>query len=90
MAEPKAPKKVDTPIAKIPEVKAPEKIETKKPEVKVDTFVMKVGHLSWGRDNKNHFYADKKPLITKKVMSKYADIILDWLDKGWIEEGSYK
>jgi hypothetical protein len=56
---------------------------------KQDTFVMKVGHLSWGRDGKNHFYADKKPLISEKVMGKYADILLTWIEAGWIEEGSY-
>jgi len=63
---------------------------TKKVEKKAESFIMKVGHLSWGRNAKNHFYADKKPLITEKVMGKYSDTLLDWIEKGWIEEGSYK
>ncbi|MDX5586088.1 MAG: hypothetical protein QNK20_14435 [Aureibaculum sp.] len=61
----------------------------KKVEKKAETFVMKVGHISWGRDGKNHFYADKKPLITEKVMGKYAEVLLEWLGNGWIEEGVY-
>jgi len=69
------------------------KVETKpvkKAEKKAETFIMKVDHLSWGRDNKNHFFANKKPLITEIVMGKYSEVLLDWIDKDWIEEGSYK
>lgn len=76
--------------AKKPTEKKVEVKPAKKVEKKADTFIMKVGHLSWGRDGKSHFYADKNPLITEKVMGKYADVLLEWLDNGWIEEGSYK
>lgn len=53
-------------------------------------FIMKVGHLSWGNRNMNHFYADKRPLINAKKMGKYYPTLLIWLNKGWIEKGSYK
>lgn len=59
-------------------------------EKKVDTYIMVATHLSWGLNGKNHFYADRKPLISEKVMGKYAEILLDWLENGWIKEGSYK
>lgn len=75
------------------EKKAPVKKEEKKekaPAKKEETFIMTVGRLDWGANQKNHFYADKKPLITEKVMGKYADTLLIWLENGWIKEGSYK
>ena len=61
----------------------------KNADKKPETFIMKVGHLSWGRNGKNHFYADKKPLITEKVMGKYSEVLLEWITNGWIEEGAY-
>jgi hypothetical protein len=67
--------------------------ETKEVEKVVSSkgdFIMKVGHLAWGLNNKNHFFADKKPLINAKVMGKYSDRLKIWLDKNWIEKGSYK
>lgn len=69
--------------------KAPEEVKEaeKAPE---GNYIMKVTHLAWGKDNKNHFYADKKPLINAKVMKGYAGILKIWLEKGWIEKGSYK
>lgn len=53
-------------------------------------YIMKVTHLAWGKNNKNHFYADKKPLINAKVMKGYASQLKIWLKNGWIEKGSYK
>lgn len=73
-----------------PEVKAPEKVETKAPEKDTGNYIMTVSHLSWGANGKNHFYADKKPLINAKVMGKYADTLKIWLDNNWIQKGSYK
>lgn len=67
--------------------KQPQKKEVA--EKKETTYVMKVTHLSWGRNNMNHFYAEKKPLITEKAMGKYAGSLQIWLKKGWIEEGKY-
>lgn len=66
-------------------------VETKKVEkVKEATYIMTVTHLSWGANNRNHFYADKKPLISKKVMGKFADKLDIWIKEGWVKEGSYK
>jgi hypothetical protein len=75
-------------VKKPAEIKKPagEKKEAKK-EV---TYIMKVTHLSWGKDSKNHFFAEKKPLISEKEMGKYAPILAIWLKQGWIEQGSYK
>lgn len=72
--------------------KAPEKEEPKKEvkQAKEVTYIMNVGHLPWGFNKKNHFFAEKKPLISKKVMGKYASDLEIWLKKGWIKEGSYK
>ena len=53
-------------------------------------FIMATGHLSWGLNNKSHFYADTKPLINAKVMGKYAPTLATWLKAGWIVKGSYK
>lgn len=55
-----------------------------------ETYIMTVGHLSWGLNNKSHFYADKKPLINAKVMGNYSNTLLVWLKEGWIKKGSYK
>lgn len=65
---------------------AAEKAAAEKEEA---TYIMKVTHLSWGRNSLNHFYAEKKPLINEKVMGKYAGTLQIWLKKGWIEEGKY-
>lgn len=62
----------------------------KEKKVLSGTFIMKVTHLSWGEKGKNHFYAKEKPLISAKVMGKYANTLKLWLDKGWIEKGEYK
>lgn len=75
------------------------KIETKKVDEKVDkpkdlakdktTYIMKVVHLGWGFNKKNHFYATKKPEISRVKMGKYHGTIDVWLKAGWIEKGSY-
>jgi len=89
-------RKLLTPVKEslLPETKSDVNVDEIKPEpkveVKVDNYVMKVTHLSWGSNNKNHFYADKKPLINAKVMGKYADVLKIWLKNEWIEKGSYK
>jgi hypothetical protein len=69
-----------------------EKKEVKKaPEVKKEvTYIMKVTHLSWGQNGKNHFFAEQKPLISKSVMGKYADVLEIWIKNEWVEPGSYK
>jgi uncharacterized protein YaiL (DUF2058 family) len=54
------------------------------------TFIMTVGRLSWGLNEKNYFYADKKPLINAKVMGSYAKTLKVWLEAGWIKKGAYK
>ena len=72
--------------------KAPEKKQEPKKEVKKakeTTYIMKVTHIAWGKNKKNHFFADKKPLISEKVMGKFAEELKIWLKNGWIEEGSY-
>lgn len=69
------------------EVVAEKKQESR---LKESTYIMKVTHLSWGRNGNNHFYSEKKPLITEKVMGKYAGTLKIWLKAGWIEEGKYK
>ena len=51
---------------------------------------MATGHLSWGLNNKNHFFADEKPEINAKVMGKYAPTLAIWLAAKWIVKGSYK
>lgn len=80
--------------AKEQEVKKPIKKEVvKEVEPKKNdnvTYIMKVTHLSWGDKGKNHFYATKKPVISKKVMGKYDGEIDVWLKAEWIEKGSYK
>jgi hypothetical protein len=53
-------------------------------------FIMTKTHLNWGANGRNHFYAKKKPLINAKVMGKFHGTLKIWLDKGWIEKGSYK
>ena len=63
--------------------------EAKKAEKEV-TYIMKVTHLSWGLNGKNHFFAEKKPLISKESMGKYAPILEVWLENEWIQLGSYK
>jgi hypothetical protein len=68
-------------VKKAPEVKKVEK------EV---TYIMKVTHLSWGQNGKNHFFAEKKPLISKTAMGKFASILDVWLENEWIQVGSYK
>ena len=52
-------------------------------------YIMKVTHLSWGLNGKNHFYADKKPLINAKEMGSYSGVLKIWLENKWIEKGSY-
>lgn len=92
MAKQKAPEKIVTPVEKTEE-KAPEKVVTpveKTEETFEGSYIMKVTHLPWGMNGKNHFYADKKPLITEKVMGKYAKVLKIWLDNDWIKKGSYK
>jgi hypothetical protein len=64
--------------------KEPKKVE------EVSTYIMKVTHLSWGLNGKNHFFAEEKPLISKGVMGKYSDILDIWEKNEWIERGSYK
>lgn len=54
------------------------------------TFIMKATHLSWGANNKNHFYSEKKPLISAKVMGKYVNTLELWIDNGWVEKGIYE
>ena len=54
-----------------------------------ETFVMLTTFLSWGAFGKNHFYSDKKPLISRKKLGSYSSIIDIWLKVGWIEKGSY-
>lgn len=69
---------------------AKEKTEKKdKKEKKEPTYIMRVGVLSWGRNKRNHFFNDDKPLISKSVMKEYASTIDAWIEAGWIEEGSY-
>jgi hypothetical protein len=68
-------------VKKAPEVKKVEK------EV---TYTMKVTHLSWGANGKNHFFAEKKPLISAKVMGKYAPVLELWTKNDWVEPGAYK
>lgn len=53
------------------------------------TYVMKVTHLSWGEKKMNHFYADKKPKISRKVMGKFHTEIDIWLKNKWVEKGKY-
>lgn len=70
--------------------KAPEeKKEVAKNEKEV-TFIMQVTHLSWGQNGKNHFFAEKKPLISKEVMGKYASVLDVWVENKWVIPGSYK
>ena len=64
-------------------------VKTEAP-AKVESYVMKVTHLSWGLGERNHFYADKKPLINEKVMGNYANTLKSWIKAGWVEPGSYK
>jgi hypothetical protein len=96
MIENKPNKKVETPIVKkeveVPKVETPivkVEVETKKDDL-TGTFIMKVSHLSWGYQNKNHFFADDKPLISSKSMGKYSGIMEIWLSNNWIEKGTYK
>ena len=89
----KAPVKAESPVEKTEE-KAPVKAEVsvEKAEEKAISgdFIMTVGHLAWGQNGRNHFFADKKPLINAKVMNKYSETLKIWLAKGWIKKGSYK
>jgi hypothetical protein len=66
------------------------KEQEKAKDIPSGNFIMKVTYLSWGKDGRGSFYADKKPLINAKVMGKYAGVLKKWLDAGWIEKGSYK
>ncbi len=77
--------------------KKTEKAEKSKVEIKAEkvnvlsgNFIMKVTHLPWGANGRNHFFAKKKPLINTKVMGKFANTLKIWLDNGWIEKGDYK
>ena len=63
--------------------------EAKNKKALSGTFIMTVGHLSWGRNGKSHFYADKKPLINAKVMGSFSKTLLIWIKEGWIKKGSY-
>ncbi len=54
------------------------------------TYIMKVVHLNWGLNSRNHFYSVKKPVISRVKMGKYHGEIDTWLKAGWIEKGSYK
>jgi hypothetical protein len=65
-----------------------ERIEAEKEADK--TYIMKVVHLSWGRNKRNHFYSEDKPVISRKLMGNYAFELENWLKAKWIEEGSYK
>lgn len=70
--------------------KKPEQAKKVEPKAQPDTYIMKVSRLDWGKDNKNHFHSDDKPLISDKVMGKYSKTLKVWLDNDWIEKGSYK
>lgn len=54
------------------------------------TYIMKVVHLNWGLNGKNHFYSLKKPEISRNKMGKYHGVIDIWLKAEWIEKGGYK
>ena len=54
------------------------------------TYIMKVTHLSWGLNGKNHFFAEQKPFISKEIMEKYAEALDIWVKNDWVEKGSYK
>lgn len=71
-------------------LKKDKNVEIVKKQEKETTYIMRVGKLSWGKNNKNFFFNDKKPLISKSVMKEYAHMIDKWLVADWIEEGSYK
>jgi hypothetical protein len=75
-------KKTQEPAKKAPEVK-------KEEPKKETTYIMQVTHLAWGKNGMNHFYASKKPLISKKVMRNYASTLDLWIKNGWVKEGSY-
>ena len=79
---------VEPEVAPEPEVK-PEVTPEPEDVIPKGTFTMKVGHLSWGFQGRNHFFADKKPLINAQVMHEYAPTLDDWLKAGYIEKGKY-
>lgn len=76
----------------IPEAKKAAEAEKAEAEKKAisGTFIMTVGHLSWGLNGKSHFYADKKPIINAKVMGTYTETLKLWIKAGWVIKGSYK
>jgi hypothetical protein len=84
-----------TEVVEVEETQETEVVEettevVEKNEFPKGNFIMKVGHLPWGFSDRNHFFADKKPLINAKVMGNYADTLEIWLKAEWIEKGSYK
>jgi len=79
MEEKKEEKQVKKPVENKKEVK----------EIGEVTYIMNVTHLSWGYNKKSHFYAEKKPVISKKVMGKYHNELNVWLKNNWIKEGKY-
>lgn len=53
------------------------------------TYIMKVGHLSWGYKKMNHFFNHKKPKISRKVMGKFHNELDVWIKNKWVEKGKY-
>jgi len=69
-------------------VKAEKPLKAEK-VAKVDTYIMNATHLSWGQNGKNHFFAAKKPIISREVMGKYAPTLDIWIENGWVIPGKY-